>query len=107
MQFQVDQNGAGAVPDLDYALGQASTMDATAKTLTLPVGCSGVRLFNSGAVTIFYRADGTAVATSGALRAPLGPGQFEIVAIRQDVNAASKISLVGASGDVYVTPVRT
>jgi hypothetical protein len=97
----VRNSHGGALPlaPLDYANGIKSTMDASAKTLT--PASAVCRVANTGSVTVYIRADGQAAVSAAKETVPLPAGEVIDVVLAP---GASTLSIIGASGDVFVMP---
>lgn len=99
-RYFVDRAGNALEPIWSYGEGQKQTMDGDAKTFSLGFGQKYVLVTNAGGVTVYIRADGVAAVSGSAGTIPLAAGLSKEFATDGDV------SIIGASGAVYVMPIK-
>lgn len=101
MSVQVirDDNGNSVLERYDYPNGVKQTLSGGAWTPAIPAGTEMAMITNMGTVTIYARGDGQAAVAAAATTIPIAGGSW------RTVPCVGGLSIIGASGDVYVMPV--
>lgn len=97
-----DRSGNAIAPRWNFSAGVKTTMDGTAKAFATLANLQDayVLICNTGAVTVYVRADGTAAVSAAANCIPIAAGE------KYELAVVGGLSIIGASGDVIVLPAR-
>jgi hypothetical protein len=85
---------------LAYTQTVSASDPNTNMTLNGPLGAKSIRIYNSGASTVYWWTTGVAEVTTGV---PMPSGAIETFSLGQDVTNIGLICATGQTATVYVT----
>ncbi len=101
-RWHLDSTGNAVAAKWDFARGLKQTMDGSAKSFgtLLNLAEAYVLITNTGSVTVYARGDGTAAVAAAKETIPIMANE------KYEMAVVGGLSIIGASGDVFVMPAK-